>query len=267
MDKLPNRIGLIAFFVFFVVLVLLGVSDIRGLKMLRSQELSSQVQTEDSEMQFEAEQEDFYDDYVPVDLEAVKKEFEKAAREGDAEAQFQLGIAYFEGGSYEDRDWDESEKWLKKAGEQGHNEALVELGRIFYTRCCCGWSEEELVEPVKWWSKVAKKGYPEAQFRLAHMYYHSHAQELHVPLAVKWFCKAAEQGHSQAQYYMGEIYEDGTTVKKDIEEACFWYLLSEVNDPQRDLTYMTRFSKKLTKAQQERVMARAKKWLEEHKEK
>jgi len=30
---------------------------------------------------------------------------------------------------------------------------------------------------------------------------------------------------------------------------------------------MTRFSKKLTKAQQERVMARAKKWLEEHKEK
>jgi len=62
------------------------------------------------------------------DTEALEW-FRKAAEQGDAGAQFNLGMMYAEGEGIE-QDNAEAVKWLRKAAEQGDEDALDELKRL-----------------------------------------------------------------------------------------------------------------------------------------
>ncbi len=48
------------------------------------------------------------------------------AENGDAEAQFDLGLVYERGGHV--RDYAKARKWYQKAAEQGHTQALYNIG-------------------------------------------------------------------------------------------------------------------------------------------
>ena len=54
----------------------------------------------------------------PDEAEAMKW-WQMAAEQGDAEAQFNLGWAYFQGNCM-----DQAEKWCRKAAKQGHEKAI-----------------------------------------------------------------------------------------------------------------------------------------------
>ena len=54
----------------------------------------------------------------------------KAAEQGLAWAQEQLGNMYFDGEGA-DQDYAEAAKWLRKAAEQGHTEAQLLLGDMY----------------------------------------------------------------------------------------------------------------------------------------
>ena len=80
-------------------------------------------------------------------------EFRKAADQGNAEAQYDLGLCY-EVGSGVPEDEVEAVKWYRKAAEQGHAEAQTDLGRCYnYGRGV----KEDAVEAVKWYRKAAKQ--------------------------------------------------------------------------------------------------------------
>ena len=64
---------------------------------------------------------------VEQNEEAVKW-FQKAAEQGNATAQYILGVAYAEGKGVE-QDYKEAVKWFQKAAEQGHAEAQENLRR------------------------------------------------------------------------------------------------------------------------------------------
>ena len=58
------------------------------------------------------------------------KWWRKAAEQGHAEAQYQLGYAYQHGIGVE-RDDDEAEKWYNKAAENGNSDAMEAVDRLY----------------------------------------------------------------------------------------------------------------------------------------
>ena len=64
------------------------------------------------------------------DAEAVKW-YRKAAEQGYASAQHNLGVCYADGEGVE-KDEDEAVKWLRRAAEQGESAAKEALKRLGY---------------------------------------------------------------------------------------------------------------------------------------
>ena len=87
---------------------------------------------------------------------------DKAAAQGFADAQYQLGMLY-ESGSGVTRNLAEAVRWYRKAAEQGHAGAQFRLGE------CCYWGlgmQPDRAEAVKWYRKAAEQGHAEAKKRL-----------------------------------------------------------------------------------------------------
>ena len=66
------------------------------------------------------------------EAEAVKW-YRKAAEQNDAEAQYNLGVCYYNGQGVA-KDEAEAVKWYRKAAEQNHAEAQYNLGHLLRTR-------------------------------------------------------------------------------------------------------------------------------------
>ena len=95
-------------------------------------------------------------------LSAGAKAAEKAAEQGDADAQFDLGYMYVVSKGVPENDA-EAIKWWRKAAEQGHADAQYELG-VAYAN---GWGvPEDKAEALKWWRKAAEQGHKNAKIYL-----------------------------------------------------------------------------------------------------
>ncbi len=146
--------------------------------------------------------------------EAVKL-FRQAAEQGNAEAQYKLGMCYFMAFGVEN-DIYEAVKWYKKAAEQGHSQAQVELSICYENG---DGVEENLTEAVKWCRKAAEQGNIDGQYNLGLYYSSGNGVKQSYTEAVKWYKKAAEQGNAEAQYNLGMCYYKGEGVEADYTEA------------------------------------------------
>ena len=59
------------------------------------------------------------------------KKYQQAAEKGSAEAQFMLGVCYYEGNGGP-QNYSEAVKWWRLAAEQGHAKAQYNLGVCYY---------------------------------------------------------------------------------------------------------------------------------------
>ena len=86
----------------------------------------------------------------------------KAAEQGDAKAQCNLGVCY---GNAEgvDRDAHEAVKWFRAAAEQGHAYAQYNLGLSYADG---DGVEQDKAEAAKWYGKAAEQGYEAAKAAL-----------------------------------------------------------------------------------------------------
>ena len=66
---------------------------------------------------------------VKQDFAEAAKWYRKAAEQGDAAAQYNLGIMYEEGTGVK-QDFAEAAKWYRKAAEQGDTEAAAALKQL-----------------------------------------------------------------------------------------------------------------------------------------
>ena len=143
----------------------------------------------------------------------------KAAAQGNARAQCNLGVCY-EYGNGVTKDYDEAVKWYRKAAEQGYARAQCNLGVCYYYGKGV---TKDYAEAMKWWRKAAEQGLAYAQERLGFCYYIGNGVTQDYAEAVKWYRKAAEQGDALAQYSLGVCYYYGDGVTKSITEAVKWY--------------------------------------------
>ena len=150
--------------------------------------------------------------------EAVKW-YRKAAEQGHAGAQNNLGVCY-ENGYGVTKDYYEAVKWYRKAAEQGHAQAQCNLGICYRNG---DGVTQDYYEAVKWYRKAAEQGHAGAQNNLGGCYYNGNGVTKDITEAVKWYRKAAEQAEPYAQNNLGICYENGDGVTKDINEAVKWY--------------------------------------------
>ena len=140
---------------------------------------------------------------IPQDDYKAVKWFRKAAEQGHCLAQMELGLCY-EVGRGVPQDYDEAVKWFRKAAEQGYEVAQNELGVCYYK----GFGvPQDYAEAVNWYRKAAEQGYWDSMYNLGICYYEGFGVSQDYAEAVNWFRKAAEQGHVGSMYNLGVLYE------------------------------------------------------------
>ena len=155
-------------------------------------------------------------------------EWRKAAEEGNAEAQFDLGSAY-NGGNGVDQDATEAAKWFRAAADQGHADAQCELAFLYQ---CGNGLPENAEEATMWYRKAAEQGNITAQIRLGIRYMggsgaYAAGVVPNEAEGLKWWERASEQGSPDAALLLGEHY-----LKSDFDQGIKWLkLAAERNDP------------------------------------
>ena len=150
----------------------------------------------------------------------------KAAEQGVATAQADLGSWYGHGGYGVEKDYVKAAEWYTKAVENGHPMSHLNLG--LYYRWGKG-VEQDLNKAIELYTKAAELGVKEAPYELALFY-----EEMDdIENALKWFTKAAEKGEKWAYYNLGSYYqkfgdkyENGKGCEKDHSQAMKWYFKS-----------------------------------------
>jgi TPR repeat protein len=155
------------------------------------------------------------------------------AEQGNVEAQLIMGNLYLKG---EDvlKDHEEAFKWYLKAAEQGNAIAQFNIGFYYYKSDLVDNTEVFLrnrVEAVKWFRKAAEQGNADAQCYLGDCYSNGFGVVNDQVEAVKWFRKAFEQGDICAQCNLGMCYANGEGVVRDLVEAYAYLNLAGVTDP------------------------------------
>ena len=159
----------------------------------------------------------YYEDVVvPKDYKRAKELFDLPAKKGNVDAQYMLGIMYYEG-VVVPKNNTEAKKLFISAANQGNVAAQYMLGIIYY-------DDLKYYDLAKsFFSSAAEQGYANAQYMLGMMYYDGEGVTQDYEQAKTWYTSAAEQGYANAQYMLGVMYYYGKGVTLDYEQAKKWY--------------------------------------------
>ena len=169
------------------------------------------------------------------DYDSAAVFFQHAAEQGNAAAQFQLGI-YHELGQGVCVDERLAAQWYRKAKHQGHVQAQFYLGVCYENGVGV---PENLQSAVACYLQAAEQGHAEAQYNLGICLTRGEGIAKDDEQALYWFEKAARQGHEEARFYvitrsakngspagqyaLGVLYEKGQGVSQDLEKAIVAY--------------------------------------------
>ena len=160
------------------------------------------------------------------DYEKAFDIYEKAAFQGNVEAQFVLADMYDYGRGVR-CSAQYAYEWYKKAAEQGNAEAQNRIGNInMYGDSRMSERKKSPTEAVKWYRLAAEQGHIEAQKCLADCYAHGNGVTKSSIEATKWYHFAANQGNEEAQFELGDKYLYGLGVTTSETEAVNWYRLA-----------------------------------------
>ena len=143
----------------------------------------------------------------------------KAAEQGDAEAQFNLGGLYADGDGVPQDD-KQAVDWYRKAAEQGYADAQNNLGVMYAKGRGVPQDDKQAAE---WYKKAAEQGDAYAQASLSVKYAYGEGVPQDDKQAVEWCIKAAGQGYAGAQTLLGAMYSEGRGIPQDDKQAVEWY--------------------------------------------
>jgi len=102
----------------------------------------------------------------------------------------------------------------------GNADAQFNLGAAYYFG---EGVEQDFVEAVKWYRLAAEQGDALAQFNLGIAYDNGEGVAQDFVEAVKWYRLAAEQGNADAQFLLGYAYKKGEGTIKDLVYSHMWF--------------------------------------------
>ena len=145
--------------------------------------------------------------------------YKKSAELGHAEAQFSVGLCYWEGNGVK-KDAKLAADWFKKAAEQNHNTANFILGILYKIG---EGIDKNLEISAAYFRKAAELGDADAQYELAEYLFYGNGLKKDEAAAFSWYEKAAEQGQTDAEYSLGFCYFYGVGTQENENLAFDWY--------------------------------------------
>ena len=153
-------------------------------------------------------------------------EWQPLAKQGDADAQYNLGVMYRRGDGVP-KNAVEAVRWYRLAANQGVAQAQYNLG-LMYDKG--EGVPKNTVEAVRWFRLAADQGVARAQYNLGVMYDKGDGVPKNAVEAVRWYRLAADQGAAKAQGFLGVMYWRGEGVPKNDVVAYALLNLSSVDD-------------------------------------
>ena len=125
----------------------------------------------------------------------------------------------------------EAMKWFRRAADNGNATAQCELGCCYLFGI---WDDEEdehdYEEALKWFQMAEQRDDNDARFYLGYCYYFGKGVEQDFAKAVRLFRYSSEGGNVRAQHFLAMCYERGEGVERNIEEAIKWYRIAGERD-------------------------------------
>jgi len=190
------------------------------------------------------------------DYAAAAKELRPAAEQGDAEAQYRIGLMYEFGKGYP-TDKAQAIAWLRRAAGQGHAAAQTELGILYMLG---DGVPADAAQAVSWFRKGAEQGNRFAQYNLGLLIAKGEGAAKDDAQAVAWMRKAADQGLEIAQFKVGVAYDNGQGVAKDPVLAYADFIIAARGGNKEYVAYRDEAAKALTPAQLSEAQAIAAAW-------
>lgn len=180
-------------------------------------------------------------------------ELQAKATQGDADAQCQLGLRYYEAQGVP-QDYAAAIQWLQKSADQGFARAQAQLGYLYE---CGHGTAVNFTEALKWYRKAAEQGSALGMCFLGSMYEQGRSVPQDLGEAAKWFRKGAEGGsyHGEAAY--GQVLALGRGVKQDYVEAYKWLRLASLHGYEAARETIREISPRMTRAEIEEGCRRA----------
>jgi len=160
------------------------------------------------------------DAYHRGDYATALRESQPLAEQGNALAQYQLGLLYDNG------------QGVRKDDTQAR----------------------------QWYEKSAEQGYAEAQVNLGILYDYGRGVQQDFKKAVYWYRLSAKQGNHLAQRRLGLMYERGDGVQRDYIQAYMWYILGAANGSERGIALRDTLAKQMTPEQIDEAQKLAQEW-------
>jgi len=146
-----------------------------------------------------------------IEKEEVKKQVERTVKNKDTAIKPQKTSGEI----------DSKIKKLIVKAENEDNEAQYELGLRYFDG---DGIQEDKVKAFEWFIKAAENGNELAQYELGNKYENGIGVPIDYAKALHWYLKAAEnEKASVADYCIGSMYEEGKGITQDYAKAVEWY--------------------------------------------
>jgi hypothetical protein len=167
-------------------------------------------------------------------------------------ADFQAGMDANTRGDYTTalREW-------RPLAEQGDALAQYNLGVLY--RKGRGVPQDD-VQARQWYAKAAAQGQAKAQYNLGTLYYNGKGVPKDYKQALRWFRLAADQGEAVAQTKIAIMYEDAQGVPHDLVQAYTWYSLAITSGDKPATLLRNLLTDKMTPAQIAEAQKLAREW-------
>ena len=156
--------------------------------------------------------------YEIQDYRNAAANFLAAAEKGNDEAQYYLGICYYEGKGVQ-KDLTKAIQWLRKSADKGNADAMFQLGE-----CCFNGTGilKNTDEAITWYRKSADNGSTKAMVKLGDFYYEGRFVEKNKNESVKLWKKASEKGNDNAMCRFAYCLFNGIGTEKNMNKAIEW---------------------------------------------
>lgn len=144
------------------------------------------------------------------------------AQNGNAAAEFELGLRYVEGRSLR-RNLKLAAKWFEKAAKQNNAPAEYRLATLYEKGLGV---KANTLTALDWYRRAAKAGNVRAMHNFAVLRAEGIDGKPDYNDAAIWFRKAAEFGVRDSQYNLAILYARGLGVPKDLLRSYIWFALA-----------------------------------------
>lgn len=182
--------------------------------------------------------------------------FEAAAAQGHSDAAYLAGLAHYRGrGTPADKD--RAVDYIRQAADAGHAAARYRMGLLHQRGDGVG---QDPAVAVDWFRLSADQGFPEAAAALAAAYENGVGVAKDLPWAIRWHERAAGYGVAGSQFKAGLFLSAGRGVPVDREDGLKWLILADRNGDDRAAQVIEAARKRMTASAVRRAEAAARSW-------